>query len=371
MTSLSDQFQDYVAGENTCVIWGTECQGKREDSATITVVNSPRAGGSYVIDRNVLPELGQIYAKLDVSESDDGYAGGFRARLTTLLVRERRLGNDLPKIATSTTAAANSASPAQMEERLTSFLRFLIDSTQSVGQPIDIGYPNDSLDKGDGKEYEKAKRYLASALAHSESAKFEEIEYLTDSLATRGLVDKGSTMQLGQSFYYSSGFGFLCRVTATGYSVVESLQAEGTSDQCFVALWFDKKTDALYDIAIAPAVRAVGYKPLRIDRQVNFLGKIDDQIIAEIRRSKFVIADFTHDERGARGSVYYEAGFAHGLDIPMIFTCRNDQIDDLHFDTNHFLHLSWSTDAPEDLIEPLKSRIAANIGMGPHATVGN
>ena len=179
-------------------------------------------------------------------------------------------------------------------------------------------------------------------------------------------------MQLGQSFYYSSGSGFLCRVTATGYSVVESLQAEGTSDQCFVALWFNEKTDALYDIVPSSLQsEAAGYKPLRIDRQLNFLGKIDDQIIAEIRRSKFVIADFTHDERGARGSVYYEAGFAHGLDIPVIFTCRNDQIDDLHFDTNHFLHLTWSTDAPEELIEPLRSRIAANIGVGPHATVRN
>ena len=69
-------------------------------------------------------------------------------------------------------------------------------------------------------------------------------------------------------------------------------------------------------------------------------------IIAEIRRSNtFVITDFTQLTNfiGARGSVYYEAGFAHGLDIPVIFTCRNDQIDDLHFDTNHFLHLSWST----------------------------
>ena len=82
-----------------------------------------------------------MYAKLDDSESDDGYADGFRARLTTLLVRERQLGNDLPKITTSTIAAAKSAGPAQMEERLTSLLRFLIDSTPSVGQPIDIGYP--------------------------------------------------------------------------------------------------------------------------------------------------------------------------------------------------------------------------------------
>ena len=324
-----------------------------------------------MIDRNVIPELGQMYAKLDASDSDDGYVDKFGARLTTLLIRERQLGNDLPKITTSTIAAAKSAGTAQMEERLFGLLRFLIDRTPRAGQPIDIADPEETQAWEYGGEHEKAKRNGAYALAHSESTTAEEMEYLIDSLATRGYVDKASQLQIGLLTYTSSGPGFLCRVTTAGYSVIESLQTESTSDQCFVALWFNEQTDALYDNAIEPAVEASGYKPLRIDRQLNFLGKIDDQIIAEIRRSKFVIADFTHDESGARGSVYYEAGFAHGLDIPVIFTCRNDQIDDLHFDTNHFLHLSWSADAPEDLIEPLKSRIEANIGMGPHATGGD
>lgn len=37
--------------------------------------------------------------------------------------------------------------------------------------------------------------------------------------------------------------------------------------------------------------------------------KIDDEIIGEIRRSAFIVADFT----GHRGGVYFEAGFAMGL----------------------------------------------------------
>ena len=323
-----------------------------------------------MIDRDVFPELCQMYARLDASESDDGYAHRFRARLTTTLVRERQLGNDLPKITLSTIIAAKSAGPARMEERLTNLLRFLIDRTPSTGYPIDIGYPEQTRGMGEEEEQEKAKRNGAYALAHSESTNAEEMEYLIDSLATRGLVNRSGRVRVGNFDYIPSGLGFLCVVTTDGHVAVESLQTEGRPDQCFVALWFDEKTNALYDKAIAPAVAAIGYKPIRIDRQPNFLGKIDDQIIAEIRRSRFVIADFTHDERGARGSVYYEAGFAHALGMPVIFTCRDDQIDDLHFDTNHFLHLPWPTDAPEELIEPLKSRIAANIGVGPHATGG-
>ncbi len=368
MTHPTDQFQDYITGENTCVIWGTACQSKREDSATVKVLDSPRAGGSYVIDRSVFPELRQMYADLEASKSGQGYFDGFRARLTTLLVRQRQLGNDLPKITTTTIAAAKSVGSAQMEERLTNLLRFLIDHTPRAGQPIGIANPDDTQAWEYGWEHEKAKRNGAYALAYSESTKAEEMEYLTESLKSRGLVDKGSTMQTGQTFHGLTVPGFLCRVTTYGYSFVESLRTESTSDQCFVGLWFNQQTNVLYEKAIEPAVIASGYRPLRIDRKLNFLGKIDDQIVAEIRRSKFVIADFTHGEKGARGSVYYEAGFAHGLAIPVFFTCRKDQIDDLHFDTNHFLHLDWSADAPEDLLEPLKSRIEANMGIGPHAT---
>ena len=370
MKSLTDRFYDAVTGRETCPIWWTECRYKSQDAATITVVDSPRAGGDYVIDRNVLPELSEMYAKLDAAESQDGYVDGFRARLTTMLVRERQLGNDFPKITINTIAAAKSVGSARMEERLTNLLRFLIDSTPSAGQPIEIAYSRRSRAVRNPEEQERAMRIGEYALAHSESTNEQEIEHLTNSLEMRGLINKNTRINVGRHLYMAPAGGFLCMVTTDGYSAIESLQVEGKSDQCFVALWFNQKTDALYDNAIAPAVAAVGYKPIRIDRQPNFLGKIDDQIIAEIRRSRFMIADFTHDGRGARGSVYYEAGFAHGLDIPVIFTCRDDQIDDLHFDTNHFLHLAWPADAPEDLIEPLQNRITANIGVGPHAAGG-
>ena len=43
---------------------------------------------------------------------------------------------------------------------------------------------------------------------------------------------------------------------------------------------------------------------MRIDQE-EYLTKIDDQIIAEIRRSKFLVADLTERSKGARGSVHY------------------------------------------------------------------
>ena len=106
------------------------------------------------------------------------------------------------------------------------------------------------------------------------------------------------------------------------------------------------------------------YRPIRIDK-AEFNDRIDDEIIAEIRRSRFLVADFTQDGDSARGGVYYEAGFAHGLDRPVIFTCRKNVIDKglIHFDTRQYNHIAWTT--AEELRKRLADRIAAIIGDGP------
>ena len=127
-------------------------------------------------------------------------------------------------------------------------------------------------------------------------------------------------------------------------------------------MWFDGSTNEAFRNGIEPAIMNAGYECFRIDRKEH-INKIEDEIIAEIRRSRFLVADFTHGDKGARGSVYYEAGFAHGLGLPVIFTCRKDAIKTLHFDTAHYLHIDWND--PAELRERLKKRILAVIGEGP------
>jgi nucleoside 2-deoxyribosyltransferase len=91
--------------------------------------------------------------------------------------------------------------------------------------------------------------------------------------------------------------------------------------------------------------------------------KIDDEIIAEILRSKFLVADFTCEKEKVRGGVYFEAGFAMGLGIPVIWTVAKESLDDVHFDTRQYNHIVW--DKPETLRNLLKARIGAVIGDGP------
>lgn len=147
------------------------------------------------------------------------------------------------------------------------------------------------------------------------------------------------------------------QVSPKGLLYLEGRKEEPSSIG-FCAMWFSEEVAPLWTSVIEPATRLAGYEPLRIDgKQHN--GKIDDEIMASIRGSRFVIADFT----GNRGGVYYEAGFAHGLGLPVIFMCR--QGDELHFDIRQYNCIFWQPDGLEDAQARLKNRILATLGQGP------
>ncbi len=149
------------------------------------------------------------------------------------------------------------------------------------------------------------------------------------------------------------------RLTPKGYMAADELRARrAASSQAFVAMWFDDEMTPIFEGGFAPAVRNAGYEPLHIGRKEH-ANKIDDEIIAEIRRSAFVVADFT----GHRGGVYFEAGFAMGLNLPVIWTCRNDQVSALHFDIRQYNCIDWLN--ANDLSKRLQLRIEALLGVGP------
>jgi hypothetical protein len=81
-------------------------------------------------------------------------------------------------------------------------------------------------------------------------------------------------------------------------------------------MWFDTSMTPIYDQAFDPAIRAAGYHPIKIDLK-HHNNKIDDEIIAEIRQSRFVVADFTGNRGGSisrpgsrRGSAWTSSGLA-------------------------------------------------------------
>ena len=148
-------------------------------------------------------------------------------------------------------------------------------------------------------------------------------------------------------------------LTAKGAIELESADS-ADSAIALCAMWYDASVQPLFDEVIDPAVRQCGYEPLRLDRKEHN-NSIDDEIIASIRGARFVIADMT----GHRGGVYYEAGFAHGLGLPVIFMLREDDQKEVHFDVRQQNFILWQQDGWEEARKRLANRIRATLGQGP------
>lgn len=152
----------------------------------------------------------------------------------------------------------------------------------------------------------------------------------------------------------------LATLTLDGWKRIDLLRREQRiTDQAFVAMWMDPQMDEAWNEGIHPALEDNGWNPLRAD-SIEHNDMIDDRIIADIQRSSLLVADLT----GHRGGVYFEAGYAKGLDIPVVWTCRKDLNDTdktgfshVHFDNRQFNFIIWKT--PEELRERLFERVRA------------
>ena len=150
---------------------------------------------------------------------------------------------------------------------------------------------------------------------------------------------------------------FRCILTIEGWERYEQIKNETTnidSKQVFVAMSFDESLKDIYTETIQPAAKECGFDAIRVDSHEHN-EKICDRIIAGINKSRFVIADFTQNKHG----VYFETGYALGLGIPVIWACKEEEVDDLHFDTRQYNHIAWKDE--EDFKEKLINRINATI----------
>jgi len=148
--------------------------------------------------------------------------------------------------------------------------------------------------------------------------------------------------------------------TFKAYERLQQIQASGRNSLTgFVAMSFSSTQLEVWHQVIEPGIAEAGYQPVRVD-QYGHNKPIDDEIIAQIRRCRFLVADFTEQKKG----VYFEAGFALGLGRKVIWMCRQSEVDDLHFDTRQFNHILYDdlTKARKDLT----NRIVALEGPGDY-----
>ena len=324
---LSGKLRGIESGEGQtmidCNIWHTVASNGVTAQDDFISIYSARAGGEYLVNESNLPVLDPNDERL-------------KARLTTLLVDQRRLGNTCPELSATLVGQASQSHNTAVQDRADRLLQYIYSLTYEIGEAIRFIHQD----------------IMCTAMAWSESISVKEVEFLLDYIVDRSWLDRNEK-EAPESYV----------ITVKGYEQIDELKTVNTeSSQAFVAMWMHNSLDNAWEHGIQPGIRDAGYEPMRIDRKEHN-DKIDDQIIAEIRRSRFVVADFTQGKDGARGGVYFEAGFAKGLGIDVIFTCRQDLQDVIHFDTRQYNHIFWQE--PMDLRKKLADRISATVGDGP------
>ena len=163
------------------------------------------------------------------------------------------------------------------------------------------------------------------------------------------------------------------RVHLSGHMYVdENTRRESLLAQGFIALWFNEAETGAASDTIEEAIKDAGYTEFRVDRDQR-THSIPDQVVHQLRQSRFVVADLTghllgdSDELGRR-NVYYEAGFAAGADLEVIFTCRKNCYapEKVASNIRHFNVLLWDDENLESFRQKLQERILARVRPGPH-----
>ena len=160
------------------------------------------------------------------------------------------------------------------------------------------------------------------------------------------------------------GFLVSFRVVAGQYSltikglerIIELQEKAINSNKCFIAMSFDENDRKIFDHALKPACETYGFDAVRVDGlHADSTQTINDLIISTLKTSRFCIADFTQFKNG----VYFEAGYAAGRGMKVIYTCPEAEMKNLHFDVKHFQFILYKDLG--DLKEKLTNKIGAYI----------
>jgi hypothetical protein len=145
------------------------------------------------------------------------------------------------------------------------------------------------------------------------------------------------------------------RISTIGWQKLILSNDRVEPDLIFVAMWFDATMNDAWENGFKKGINEAGYRAHRVDQQPH-VERIDMKLLADIRRSRIIVADAT----GVRPNVYYEAGYAEALGRPVIWTVREDYKDKKQFDTRQFRHVIWQD--PNDLAKQLEEFIGGIAG---------
>lgn len=130
--------------------------------------------------------------------------------------------------------------------------------------------------------------------------------------------------------------------TYDGLEYLESVELDPNKhlDAIFVAYNFTDEMHKIFETNVKDVVEKLGFKYVKVDQNTTKHDeKITDEIISKLKSARIIIADFTNNST----NVYFEAGYAMGLKIPVVWTCKEGH--QFSFDTAQFPHIVWKDGA--------------------------
>ena len=291
-----------------CPIWRTPLLSQRRISGGLDPkyeLNSPRAGGKYTVSSSFATpcetneqkkETFNLKEKLVLSAwiAKENLRGAV-PDLTSMIGRNDREAEDY---------FLNKLPPVPNPwERACLLLEGLAKKSDFIGKTF--SYDHVTCASNDetpwlSDTYEIYRFFYALSYCYKD----DEICCLLDSLQEAGFIHT-----IGEYEYF--------RVTVKGFEKTSELSQSVHSKTAFIAMWITSSKNSRHEIMenlyknIRKAARQAGYEPLRIDKK-DHIQKIDDQILVEINKSKFIVCDLSSEKEKPRGSVYFEAGYALG-----------------------------------------------------------
>lgn len=140
------------------------------------------------------------------------------------------------------------------------------------------------------------------------------------------------------------------KLSEKGWSEAAARAGGRKLKSCFVLLSDEEDWCAQWSESVLPKIEQCGYLPCLFNH--SGAENRDSHSIQQISGSKLIIADLTNHSPG----VYFAAGYALGMNIPVIWTVKRSHADKLFVQSHHIRPFVWDT--AEDLAAMLQQRLS-------------
>ena len=321
--------------EGKCQVCGSTAIENREATLSRSLYECDNCGNYF------------IYDQYKISNTDKNYFASYLYYTNKLFSQNNEHNNDcylcsqenykkmresnpLARIVTSDVVI--NWYPSSFNEIIDTILLGLAKLSSYIG--IDISLPHEQM-----KSMFFVKYYLLDKET-SLSDQIKQIDTLADYMSEQKFIKKESNK---------------ITVLPDGWKRIDVIQKnQSSSKQVFIAMHFSDTTLGIRE-AIRQGVEKSGYTPFFIDEKEHN-NQIVPEILYEIRKSKFIIAELSDHNNGA----YYEAGYAEGLGKEVIIICNNEEFTkDSHFDVKQKSAVLWKKE--DEIPDLLYKRIMATI----------